>query len=579
MSFEHLEYFPVIILGIVIFSILVFKTNARFFQWVEDHWFFKESYRHKISTILYLIGVSLLLLGLLDLRGPEKRITGKVSEQKTIILIDNSASMLAEDVRPNRFEKALLLAKHFVKNAVGHKISLSVFSDGVKKIVPFTDDYNLIDARIDSLKNLDLRRGGTNLAFAIKESVQNFITANGEAEGNILVFTDGEENDEGIALNLPKGISVVMVGVGTAKGAPIPLRNNRGVLTGNKRHKGKVVISKLNEKYFKSLDENIKNYNYWIATSYSLPTTRILNFFNKIHDVKNSQNDFRIKPVYAQYLLVPAVIFLALSFILGRRIIFVMVITLMFSLVSFAQNKTPLPVPAMEADEPVKSEKTLELEEKFAGGNLDREGKLALASSLLKDNFPEQSAALYEEVLKDNISGETAPHQFNYATSLLKSNKVPQAINKYKEIMDYNKANPSKSAEDMNDMIKKNILKVLKQQQSKKGKSKSDDQSENKEDSQKSEGQEGNKEGEQKDKKDKQDSKDGKEKENKKESSGKDEKDKKRESTKESEKEKKERRKKLPAQLKQLMNNDNQLQKKMIDAKTTKRKAGGTKDW
>ena len=71
---------------------------------------------------------------------------------KTIILVDSSASMLAEDVRPNRFKKALLLVKHYVKKAVGQQISLVVFSDNQKRIIPFTDDIDLINARLERLE-------------------------------------------------------------------------------------------------------------------------------------------------------------------------------------------------------------------------------------------------------------------------------------------------------------------------------------------------------------------------------------------------------------------------------------------
>ena len=92
MSFEKLSYLPFILLFLLILWPLVLMTNQKFFKWVELHWFFKESIKHKISTILYLAGISFLVLGLLDLRGPEKRITGKVSSQKTVVLIDNSAT-------------------------------------------------------------------------------------------------------------------------------------------------------------------------------------------------------------------------------------------------------------------------------------------------------------------------------------------------------------------------------------------------------------------------------------------------------------------------------------------------------
>ena len=78
--------------------------------------------------------------------------------------------------------------------------------DDVKKIVPFTDDNNLVDARIDTLKSLDLKRGGTSLDMAIQQSLQYFITESSDIQGNILVITDGEETESIADLKIPKGI-------------------------------------------------------------------------------------------------------------------------------------------------------------------------------------------------------------------------------------------------------------------------------------------------------------------------------------------------------------------------------------
>ena len=172
MKFMHLEYIIPITIAIVFYCLFYFRLTEKFYQWIKDHWFYRRSLWTKLSLALHLVGISLILLALMDLRGPEKRVKGSKVEQKTIILVDSSASMLAEDVRPNRFSKALLLVKHYIKKAVGQKVSLVVFSDTQKRIVPFTEDMDLVNARLDSLEELDLKRGGTGLAQALQESIQ-----------------------------------------------------------------------------------------------------------------------------------------------------------------------------------------------------------------------------------------------------------------------------------------------------------------------------------------------------------------------------------------------------------------------
>ena len=99
--------------------------------------------------------------------------------------------MLAEDVRPNRLEKAVLVAKHFVRKAPGHQISLMVFADIVKKLVPFTNDVDLLDARLDSIKSLRNLNAGSSIGLAIKEAVQYFDPKDKSVTGNIIVITGG----------------------------------------------------------------------------------------------------------------------------------------------------------------------------------------------------------------------------------------------------------------------------------------------------------------------------------------------------------------------------------------------------
>ncbi|MDP7321289.1 MAG: VWA domain-containing protein [Bacteriovoracaceae bacterium] len=589
MSFLHIEYFIPISVGLFIYAYFYLKHNKRFFSWVKDYWFYDRSVAHKISSWMYLLGLSLLMLALLDLRGPEKNINAKTVDQKTVILIDSSASMLAEDVRPNRFEKAILLVKHYLKRAVGQKISIIVFSDGQKKLVPFTDDYNIINARLDTLEELNLSRGGTGLSLAIQESVQYFKNTTDEVVGNILVFTDAEETDGGLNIDIPDDIAVGVVGVGTSKGATIPIRNKRGVFQGNKKHNGEVVISKLDNKFLESLGEKIKNYRYWVATSYSLPTDEIISFFKGTFQKNLSSNSFKIRPVYMHWLVIPGLILIGVSFLLGRRKTFIMLSVLIFSFFSFGQVTVPgyqMPnnnIPSEKEKEPVKSEETLQLEEALAQGRLDEEGKKALAAKLLEDKFPEDANALYEETLQKEIVSDNIEHQFNHATALLNLDTKNKAIKKYNDILEHIEKNPSDKNNEIAQMIKKNILKAFQQQSGKSGKSgdkqKKEKDSKNK-DSQSGDSQNNQQDQKKQQKKDQSDKNSSDQKKDKKsKQNGDDKEDRKKENKPETSEERGKRKKKLPALLKQLMSDDNKLQKKMIDAETMKRKGREKKDW
>lgn len=601
MSFLNLAYLPAVLLALLVFGILVLRYDRRYFTWVRDHWFLKRSKMNKISAVFYVAGFALLLFALLDLRGPEKRVAAKVSEQKTVLLIDSSASMLAEDVRPNRFEKAVLLAKHFIKKAVGHQISVVVFSDGQKRIVPFTNDKDLIEARLNTLESLDLERGGTGLSLAIQESIQYFINSENRPFGNILILTDAEETDGGLKLDIPEGISVGVVGIGTAKGGPIPLRSPRGMYKGNKKHNGETVISKLDESFLKSMGNEIEHFKYWVASSYTLPTEEVLNFFGKALKTKVSKEDFRVRPVLANNLIVPGVLALLLAFLLKNFPTFSTVLLLVMLIPkSWAAEEKPEPPP--------KSKLVLELEEDFAKNKLNDDGKKMLATELLKGGRAEDAQKLFSEILPEKVNSNSVDEHFNLGASQLKSGAISEGIGTYTRLIDYLQSNPSPENKELLEKSKQNVLKAIQAQsqaQSQKQK-KSDEQEKKKEDQgqdgesseqgdqsdkdQDKQGKSGQTKGQKKDDKDGEGQKDKNKKKNGDDKDQDKDKNKDDEKGKDGEREKKDgkstggsdqkmNKEKMPSILKQLMSDDNQLQKKVIDAETVERKTREKKDW
>lgn len=305
----------------MVFATLIFFLEKKFFTFIKTYWFYKRSFLSFCSTLVFLLSLLVMLVTLLDLRGPEKKIEANVPLQKTIILLDNSQSMLVEDVRPDRFTRSIFLARHFIRHATGHQISVLLFSDTHKKIVPFTTDIELIDSRLSSLVKFSGQRGGSNLKQAISEAVQYFNASSkdfSELTGNILIFTDGEETYAGMKLSVPDNISVGVVGIGTQNGGPIPNRTKKGVFYGNKTYNGQEVISKLDESFLKFLGQEIKKYNYWLASStYNLPTKDILKFFDHFHFKKYSFSEVTIRPVLMEYILIPGIILYILSVLLG----------------------------------------------------------------------------------------------------------------------------------------------------------------------------------------------------------------------------------------------------------------------
>lgn len=580
MTLINLQYIPIILLVAAIFIYFYNVSNKKYVKWVSDHWFYRETKYSKLAKFLYITGIVLFLIALLDFRGPEVHIKAKSSNQKTILLIDTSASMNSQDVRPSRIKKAILMAKHFVKLAYGQEISVIVFSDSTKRIVPFTKDNDLLDARLSSLENLNNNRGGSNLSLAINESIQYFITNGENTMGNILIFTDGEETVSFDKLKIPDTVSVAAIGIGTLRGGTIPIYSPNGVYMGNKRYRGEDVVTKLHEDYFKGLKTKIQNFNYWIATSYSLPTDSIVNFFNKRFKAKTSEDDSRIRPVLAPYILIPASILIIISCFFR----FFNKFTLNIILVLLSYN-TWSDIGEDRVEKKEKSSEIIQLESEFQNNDLDLDGKSFLANQYLKEDFNRESEILFSEILSEDISKDTVLDQVNYAASMAKNNKIIEALNKYSAILDFLENHEVVDKEKITNLVKENIQKLIYQ---KKQEEKQKKDEEKKEEEEKKEDQKNNKGGsgkpndkdekeksEEEKKKEENQSKD-KDKENDKNS---DEKKEQEVKPKESDERQKMPKQKMPSILKQLMSDDAQLQKKLIDTETTENKDRDEKDW
>jgi Ca-activated chloride channel homolog len=315
MNFLRMELLPYILIGIIVFSIILIWIERKYFKIVKLYWFYDRSFFHYLSTLFYIGGVFLLSLALLDPRGPDEKVKVELPESKTIILIDTSASMLAEDVQPSRLSKAVLVAKHFARKAAGQQISIVAFAEIQKKIVPFTNDLDLIDARLDSIKNLKNQNGSSAISISIQESIQYFKEVSKNPMGNIMVITDGEETADSLNLKIPKEIKLAFVGIGTERGGRIPLDDRQGFRFGYKKTRGKDVVTKLNEDFFRRAVADVPEAKYWIVNSYSLPTDELKEFFSGIKGTNKSERDMTIRPVKMEIFVIPAILLLVFAFL------------------------------------------------------------------------------------------------------------------------------------------------------------------------------------------------------------------------------------------------------------------------
>ena len=172
---------------------------------------------------------------------------------ETIIAMDISNSMLAEDVVPSRLDRSKMMVENLVDNFNDDKIGLIVFAGDAFVQLPITSDYVSAKMFLESIDPSMMASQGTDAAAAINMAVNSFTHDEGVGKAIILI-TDGEDHEggalEAAANAKEKGMRVYVLGVGSPKGAPIPIPGTNDFMTDNS---GKTVMSALNEEMCKQI--------------------------------------------------------------------------------------------------------------------------------------------------------------------------------------------------------------------------------------------------------------------------------------------------------------------------------------
>ena len=171
--------------------------------------------------------------------------------QSIMVGLDTSFSMQAEDVAPSRLTQAKKEIQALMNNLKGDEIGLMTFSGIALVQCPLTQDLTAFKLFLDGTTVGSIPVPGTNLASAIEQGLKSMKTQKRTFKTMIL-YSDGEAL-KGDAIGMAKkaakaGVVIHTIGVGTANGDPLPIRNDQGTVIGYKKDaNGEVVLSKLDE--------------------------------------------------------------------------------------------------------------------------------------------------------------------------------------------------------------------------------------------------------------------------------------------------------------------------------------------
>lgn len=207
---------------------------------------------------LWLLAVFLVFVAIAR---PQKGYEWREVKRKGIDIlfaVDTSRSMLAEDLTPNRLERARLGIIDFVARLEGDRVGLIPFAGSAFALCPLTLDYEAFRESLNALDTDLIPRQGTDLASAIKEAERLF-DENGNNHRVLILLTDGEDLQgdviDAAEAAAKKGMAIYTVGVGSPEGATMPIRYQNGRTDFVRDEDGKVVKTKLDEETLKKIAE------------------------------------------------------------------------------------------------------------------------------------------------------------------------------------------------------------------------------------------------------------------------------------------------------------------------------------
>ncbi|MBO4666070.1 MAG: VWA domain-containing protein [Paludibacteraceae bacterium] len=204
--------------------------------------------RPAIKFGLLMLALALLIVASARPQYGQKEKTVKRQGIEVMFALDISNSMLAEDVAPNRLDRAKQVLSKLIDQMVDDKVGLIVFAGEAYTQLPITCDYVSAKMFLNTITPSLIRVQGTAIGDAIMTSIRSFGSEESDASRAIILITDGENHeDDAIAAAKAaneKGIKIFVVGIGKPDGSPIPIPGTNNF---RKDRAGNVVVSKLNE--------------------------------------------------------------------------------------------------------------------------------------------------------------------------------------------------------------------------------------------------------------------------------------------------------------------------------------------
>jgi Ca-activated chloride channel family protein len=308
--------------GLLFWYVLKWKNSVT--SKIGDERLVKELTRDH-SPVRYILkfGFAMLALAIIVIAVVNPMRAGKMDkvERKGVdvmIALDVSNSMLAQDIKPNRLEKAKQLINRLIAQLPDDRIGLVLFAGRAYMQMPLTTDHGAAEMYVQNAQPGVVPSQGTMISDALKLSISAFNSKERKYK-SIVLITDGEDHDPE-SLEFAKqltanGVILNTVGIGSALGTPIPDPS-----TGQfkKDAEGNTILSKLNEGELKQLAGST-NGIYVNAEDVNEAVTAIMQQLSSIQEKRVEDAAFKDYIHYFPWFIGAAILLLVIEFILPER--------------------------------------------------------------------------------------------------------------------------------------------------------------------------------------------------------------------------------------------------------------------
>jgi Ca-activated chloride channel family protein len=485
LRFQHIEYLlPLTVVPLLVllyFFLLYWKKRT--IKKIGDERLVKEIIRNyspqkfALKFVLITVAFSATVLALANPRS--KTGTEKVNRNgiDVMIALDVSKSMLAQDIKPNRLDRAKQLLGKLIDKLSNDRIGIVIFAGRAYLQMPLTGDHGAAKMYLSAASPDAVPTQGTVIADALKMCYAAFNEKEKKYKSVILI-SDGEDHDEGAqktaAQMASEGIVINTVGIGSPTGSTIIDETTNEA---KKDNNGNTVITKLNEEELKDIAAK-GNGIYQLFTNTDEVVATLDSRLSTMDQRTVTEDSLVNYKSFFQWLAGLALVLLVIELMLSerrkmsansltepaRKVAFLLLTVCLLPIASFSQNERSLIKKGNESYSKKEYDKAIVDYKKVTEKNpANTTAQFNLGNALYKSKKTDEAITAYENAVSNaNSKDDKSKSFYNKGVVLQNNNKIPECIDAYKNAL---KLNPDD--EDARQNLQK-ALQQLKQQQKQK---------------------------------------------------------------------------------------------------------------